>query len=360
MRTPRPLAALAATTVALATLAALPADAAAPTGKTLARHLVGPLSLAVDGGDVYVTQNFAGVLNRLRPGKDPKVLYASRGGNEVGGVSARRGTLVFAETASNEDGEPVDSWLKVIGDSGRARTLAHLRAYEERNNPDGAVAYGISDLDEECAAQWPTEEAGPPSYTGVVDSHPFATYQTKKRVYVADAGMNAVLAVARGGHIRTVAVTPAVPVEVTQELATANGLPDCAVGHTYVGESVPTDVERGPGGKLYVSTEGGGLGEQLPLGSVYRINPKTGRTTQLADQLMTPTGLAVTKHGGLLVAELFGNRIARIRQGTSTVRRFVEVGLPGAVEITDGDVYATTNVLPPEEGAPDGRVVRYR
>jgi hypothetical protein len=360
MRTPRTLAALAVSAVAVGALAAVPAQAAAPTSKTLARHLVGPLSLAVDGGDVYVTQNFAGVLNKLRPGKSPKAVYASEGGNEVGGVSVRRGTVVFTETASDEEGNPADSWLKVIGRAGRARTLAHIRAFEDANNPDGVIRYGIPDLDAECAEAWPTDQFGPPTYTGALDSHPYATDQTKRNVYVADAGMNAVLAVSRSGAVRTVAVTPAVPVEVTAELAGAMGLPDCAVGHTYYGESVPTDVQRGRDGKLYVTTEGGGLGESMPLGSVYRIDPRSGTTTKLVDHLMTPTGLALDDRGNLLVAELFAGQIAKIRKGTHTVRPFATPTLPGAVEYVDGRVYATTEVLPPEEGAPDGKVVRFR
>ena len=359
MRTSRLLAVLAATAVA-GSLGAMPAaEAAAPKPKTLTRHLLSPLSLAVDGDDVYVTQNFAGTLNKLRPGKSPKTVYAAQDGNEVGGVSVRKGNIVFTETASDEQGNPTDSWVKRITTSGKVRTLAHVRAFEEAHNPDGTIAYGIPDLDETCAAQWPADQYGPSTYTGMIDSHPYATYQTRETVYVADAGMNAVLAITNG-KVRTVAVTPPVEVPITQDIATAAGFPDCVVGHTYFGESVPTDVEMGPGGKLYVTTEGGGFGEQLPLGSVYRIAPKGGVATAVATNLMTPTGLAVTSQGDLLVAELFAGRIARIKKGSDEVRSYAAVGLPGAVELSDGDVYATIDVLPPDGGAPDGKVVRFR
>jgi hypothetical protein len=360
MRTPRFLAAVAASTLAVGTLAAAPSVAAEPSGRTLARHLVGPLSVAVEGDDVYVTQNFAGVLNKLRPGRSPKTLYASTGGNEVGGVSVRNGRVVFTETASDAEGNPADSWVKRLTRSGKVRTIAHVRAFENRKNPDGDVAYGARGISDECAAQWPTAEAGPATYTGLPDSHPYATYQTRRKVYVADAGMNAVLAVSRWGRIRTVAVLPAVPVKITQELATAMHLPDCAVGLTYYGEPVPTDVEQGPDGKLYVTTEGGGLGEQLPLGSVYRINPETGKVTKVVGGLFTPTGLAVTPRGTMFVAQLFAGEISKIRKGSTKVRPFVRTALPAAVQLSGGDVYATTHALPPEKGAPDGRVVRYR
>ena len=362
MRTPRLLAAVAVSALAAGALAAVPSasaePAAKPTAKTLARHLVGPLSVAVDGDDVYVTQNFTGVLNRLRPGKDPKVVYSSSAGNEVGGVSVRRGTVVFTETASDAEGNPSDSWLKRIGENGKVKTLARVRAYENAKNPDGAITYGVREITEECAADWPTEELGPPTYAGLPDSHPYATYQAAQKVYVADAGMNAVLAVSPSGSIRTVAVTPAVPVEITQELATGMGLPDCVVGLTYYGESVPTDVELGPDGKLYVTTEGGGLGEQFPLGSVYRIDPKSGKTAKVVGGLMAPTGLAVSPRGSLFIAQLLAGEISKVRPGSHKARTFAPVGLPGDVDISDGDVYATIDVLPPEEGAPNGKVVR--
>lgn len=359
MRRSRLLAALAATAVA-GSLATIPvAEAAAPTPKTLVRQLLSPLSLAVDGKDVYVSQNFAGVLNKLRPGKDPKVLYASQNGNEVGGVSVRKGSIVFAETASDpETGMPADAWIKRLGKSGKARTVAHVRGFEEEANPDGEVVYGLPDLDEECLAQWPEEQFGPASYTGVVDSHPYATFQTKKAVYVADAGMNAILAISKAGRVRTVAVTPRVPVEITAELAGALEAPECIVGHTYYGESVPTDVQM-KGGRLYVTTEGGFLGESMPLGALYRVDPRSGALTEIAGGLMAPTGLAATSKGKVLVAELFGNRISRVsRKGEVAV--YAEVGLPGSVEVSRGKVYATIDVLPSEGGAPDGKVVRFR
>jgi sugar lactone lactonase YvrE len=132
------------------------------------------------------------------------------------------------------------------------------------------------------------------------------------------------------------------------------------VGLTYYGESVPTDVERNPRGKLIVSTEGGGFGEQMPLGAVYRIDPGSGRTKLVAGKLFGPTGVAVGPRGKIFVAQLFANKISTIRPGSSRVRTFVRPVQPGAVELARGDVFATTRVLPPQDGQPDGRVVRYQ
>ena len=57
--------------------------------------------------------------------------------------------------------------------------------------------------------------------------------------------------------------------------------PACVVGEEYAFEPVPTDVEFGPDGWLYVSSLPGGP-EDASLGArgaVFRVNPWTGHTT---------------------------------------------------------------------------------
>ena len=94
-----------------------------------------------------------------------------------------------------------------------------------------------------------------------------------------------------------VAVLPAqAPLVVSAEAAAANQLPDCVVGSTFIAEPVPTDVEIAGDGSLYVSTLPGGpedpsLGAR---GSVYKVNPFTGRTTQIATGLAGAMNLAIS------------------------------------------------------------------
>ncbi|CAI9414312.1 ScyD/ScyE family protein [Nocardioides sp. T2.26MG-1] len=356
------LAAATMSALAVATLNPLAqtAHSTTPEGRTvLTSGLVGPLSLDVHAGRVYVTQNFAGELDRVRGDGSLQRLY--RGGHdEIGGVSARHGRVVFTQTASSGAESPTNSWVKVLRRPGKAHTLTRLWAYEKAHNPDGSTTYGARGISDDCAAQWPTELLGPPVYRGVVDSHPYATFQRKHRVYVADAAMNAVVSVSFSGRVRTVAVLRPVPVPITAGLASTMGVPDCAVGLTYYGEPVPTDVEMGPNGRLLVTTLGGGLGEQLPLGAMHRIDPATGHQRVLARGLSAPTDLAVTHSGRLFVAELFANRIVTMAPGSDTVRTFAKAHLPAAVEVWHGRVYATTDALPPEDGAPNGKVVRLR
>ena len=214
-------------------------EAAAPKPKTVAKHLARPLSAAVDDdGTAYVTQNFAGLLTRVRPGKKPKTIYASKG-DEVGGVSVFHGKVVFTETASDAQGNPAKSWVKWIDPSGKVRTLANVRAYENRTNPDKKITYGVRGIRRSAPrlADRPVRRDLPRP----ADSHPYATLQTDEgTVFVADAGMNAVLAISPGPdpHGR------GDPAGAGQDHGRARHRdgPACTVGKTYYGESVPTDV----------------------------------------------------------------------------------------------------------------------
>jgi hypothetical protein len=367
MRRTRIVATTAALAIAATTAVLVPAgEAAAPHPRTLAKGLVSPLTAAVDDdGTAYVTQNFAGLLSKIRPGKKPKTVYASKNGNEVGGVSVFHGKIVFTEIASDAQGNPAKSWVKWIAPSGKVRTLANVRAYENRKNPDHKITYGVRGISAACVAEWPTDQVGPATYRGLPDSHPYATLQTDEgTVFVADAGMNAVIAISPRGRIRTVAVTPAVPVKITAGLAAGAGLPSCVVGKTYYGESVPTDLALRHG-KLVVTTEGGGLGEQFPLGSVYAVGIRSGKVKKVVGGLSAPVGIAVNRKGDLFVSQLFGGKISRIKHGTRKVRTFASTNLPAAVEWTPRGLYATVDVLvgPSEETPntpPGGKLVKFR
>lgn len=364
MRKTRILAGLAATALAAGTVAAAP-SVAAPAAKpakpakpaVLAKGLLAPLSVAVDGPDVYVSQNFGGSLELLSPGKKPQTIYRSKGGAEVGAVSARRGTVTFAVSASDKDGAYISTKLMRIAGSGKAEQVANLLGYEKKNNPDAEVQYGISGLAPDCAAQWP-DDAPPASYPGIVDSHPYATTTKGKTTYVADAAMNALLAVSPKGKVSTVAVLPPAPMTIDAETAGALGLPQCAVGLSYAFESVPTDVELGPDGNLYVSTLPGGP-ETGARGAVYKVTPR-GKVALVADGLQTPTGVAVAGNGDVYVSQIFSGQIAKIKKGSKTAKTVRSFGMTGDIEVAGRDLVVTTDVMPPEDAAPNGKVVRFR
>jgi hypothetical protein len=310
-------------TLALLSVAALAAGMglsgsanAAPAGdpEVIAKGVPSPLSLAVaKDGSAYVTANFAGMLWHVAKGQPPEILYtAKEKGAEVGGVSRYQNTLTFTITGKNK----VVKQIK----KGKVSTLADVGKYESTKNPDAGVTYGLQGATPECAAQWPVKEAGPPSYTGIVDSHPYATYTTDKGVY-----------------------------------------PACAVGLEYWFEPVPTDVELGPDGWLYVSSlpggpEDGSLGAQ---GRVYKVNPKSGKVKLVADSFISTVDVAVANNGDVYVAELFTGTIKRIKAGSSKAKPFVQLTQVGAIELAKGYLYATDNALIGQKN-PKGKVVRIK
>lgn len=350
-------AAVATASAAALAVALLPSSdagaAGASTPTALAKKLVSPLSTAVNEDNVlYYSDNFAGTLHRMAPGKPSKVVYRSRTNppSEVGAVSTLKGVTYFVHGAN----------LMKRGAGGKVTRVANLGAFEEAENPDSAQEYGIPDLPQECIDQWPTGEGVPPhSYTGIVEAHPYGTAAAAGGVvYVADAAGNTILRV-QGGEISTVAVLEPVPVEVSAEMAGQFQLPDCVVGETYLFEGVPTDVEIGPDGLLYVSGLPGG--EVPGKGSVMTVDPETGATTTLAEGLTSATGLAVTPTGVVYVSQLFANQITMIAPGQQPTR-FASAPFPSAVEVKGRKLYATVNSMSGlmGPGAPiNGKLVRY-
>lgn len=346
-------AALASTALTSSPAATGASAATAPQSTTIAKGLVSPLSIAVtDGGAVYYSQNFAGQLWVKRPGAAPRRIYSSPSGEEgpaeVGAVSTWRGLVHF-----------ISGTDLMKRKDGRVRSIVDLAVHERRRNPDGGTRYGIRNLSDACASKWPGQ-AGPPSYRGIVESHPYATTRAGRSIFVADAAANAILRV-RDGRVSTVAVLPPVPVRISEAMAERNGLPACVVGKTYHFEPVPTDVEWRQG-MLYVTSLPGGPEDGSIRGAVHRINPRTGHRVKLAGGFVSATGVAVASDGTLFVTELFANRITRVTPAGGK-RTFARTVWPSAVELKDGRLFVSTNVLSglftPDE-PPNGKVVRYR
>jgi hypothetical protein len=319
---------------------------AAEVSAPIADGFAGPLQIAVGAtGRVYVAQDFAGVLSQV--GKNGAVSdLVSAPGTEIAGVAALGNGTVFYTTSigGSEESPPTATLLRRVLPNGHVSNLADLRSYEETVNPDHINTYGLVGASPACAAQWP-EEAGPPTYTGIVDSHPYAVALAPGGVYIAEAAGNDILRVTPNGTISTVAVLPPQPTVITAEAAAANGLPDCTIGLTYNFEPVPTDVEVSPNGMLYVSLLPGGpedpsLGAR---GSVYTVNPRTGATHKIADGFAGASNLALGPGGTIYVSELFADRIAVVQGGTTV--NTIALPQPAAVEYARGILYASTDVF---------------
>ena len=342
--------ALALSTVGLLAAGGMPAVAGpfpsavprATAPVTVAGQLAGPLTFAVgDRGKLYVGQSFSGALTLVRPGRAP-VNLVSVPGVEVAAVSAKGGGVTWAQTTFTER-TVTRAVVKHRGKNGKVRQLANTLAYERAANPDGAKTYGFKGLTPACLAKTPTFLH---PYTGRIDSHPYGSVTGRAGTYVADAGANALLKIDHRGRISTLAVLPSKTVRINAAAVAANKLDPCVVGRDFVLESVPTDVEIGPDGKLYVSSlpggpEDGSLGAN---GSVYRVNPKNGAVKLIATGLAGATNIAIAPNGTIYVAELFGGRVSSISH-RGKVRPLVSLTQPAGLEWADGHLYVSTNVF---------------
>jgi hypothetical protein len=321
--------------------------------KTLTTDVLGPLQIAVGRhGSVYVADNFAGVLKRLG---DKKPIFTPPKGYEVAGVDVSRdGSIAFTWGSTSQP----KSYLTVYRHGKRLFT-ADLGRFERNKNPDGNVWYGAQTNKKSCLDEFAKTTGGPAKYQGMVDTHAYAVTAVRGGWVVADAAGNDLLSVNRWGKVRLVRVLPPTSVKVTPALAKAFGVPDC-VGVTYNLEPVPTDVEQGRDGHLYVTTLPGGPEANSPLGprgSVYRLSLNGHGLKRLATGFAGATNLALTPSCRVLVAELFGGRISTIEHGKPAK----VIDLPGvaSVEFANHSIYAGATGPIGENGpSGNGKVVR--
>jgi len=346
------LASVGATALALV----MPAQAQAVSAPdTIAQGLVGPLQIDVGSdGQVYAAQDFIGVLTKVRTDGTTKDLVTYPG--EIAGVASRGYDVAFTGSDGGEDTAPTITFLKLRYANGHVRTVANLLKFEQKHNPDRHQTYGFKGLTPSCADELAplVDEIGPPTYKGIVDSHPYAVANAPGGGwYVAEAAGNAILHVSRSGKIHVVSVLAPVSVKVTAEVAGGLGLPDCTIGTTYRFEPVPTDVEVGPHGMLYVSSLPGGP-EDASLGArgrVLKINPRTGATWVIGRGFLGATNVAVTPHGKVFVSELFANQISTIRHGWA--KPVISAPSPAGLEWAKGRLYASIDVFA------NGTIVKY-
>ena len=340
---------LAMTAVASALVLAAPAalttagaEAATPSPsapKVLASGLGPVFQIALRHGTVYYADG-AGTINKLTP-SGPKVIATFA---DASGVEFSRDGKTMAVAHGSPGASPQ---AVTLVRKGKPNIVVSTIDYENKVNPDRNKKYGIvAGGNPYCVNEIETLTQGPASYTGIKDSHPYQVAALKGGSFaVAEAGGNDILRIGPKGGISTIAVLPPQPVKLTAEQAGALGAPHCA-GATYAFESVPTDVERGPGGSLLVSTLPGGpedpsLGAR---GSVYLVS-KRGHVTRLATGFAGATNLAYAK-GRIYVSELFAGKVTKLGWGGR--KTVLTIAAPLAVEATRKRLYVGT--LPGETG----------
>jgi streptogramin lyase len=152
--------------------------------------------------------------------------------------------------------------------------------------------------------------------------------------------------VSAAGDVSTVAVLPPTAIMLTPEMVAGFGLDPCVAGHEFWAEPVPTDVEMGRDGMLYVtSLPGGAEDDSLGAnGAVYRVDPATGDVELVARGFLGATGLAVAPNGTIYVAELFAGRLSAISR-SGDISTVAELEQPAAVEWQKGQLYVSTRVF---------------
>ncbi|WP_446667029.1 ScyD/ScyE family protein [Flexivirga sp. B27] len=303
--------------------------------RTVSTSVGAPFNLEVHGSRVLVADGGAGLVGSV--GRNGTISPLVSGVPGASGVATRGAWLAYTSTVSDESTmENFASGVHVRRPGG-GTVYADTTAYEAKHNPDAVNSYGPQ-TEDPCV----TDVLGP-KYTGALDSHAYSVARNGNSWLLADAGANDLLSVTDSGRISTVAVFPPQPHTVTADQADALGMPGCVAGTTYNFEPVPTDVEVGPGGEIYVTTlPGGPEGPELGArGALWKVNPSTHKITKLADGFAGATNLAIGKHGNVYVAELFGGKISVVNHGrVSTL-----VNLPGVVSVEtapNGTVYAGT------------------
>ena len=335
--------AVSAVSGAVVVLAAAPASARPGPPlhvvKTLSSAFVAPLQFAVSGSKVYAADSATSTLNLIGRSTPIATGFSPASGGDLAGVGVDPYTHAVAYTSSNGDHSVTQ--LTILK-PGQKPVVANLAAFEKAHNPDAINHYGTTSRNA-CVLNALKKAGAPVSYTGGLDSHPYAVAALGNGAWaVADAGGNDLLRVSRTGQVSVISVLPAQPVKFTAALAAANGLPKCVVGVTYKVEPVPTDVEVGPRGTLYATILPGGVDDTAGAnpGSVYRIG-NDGRAVKVATGFNSATNLAIDPYGNIFVAQLGSGTIAEV---VCYGKPKVIAELPGvaAVEFANGHLYAST------------------
>ena len=321
--------------------------------------LVGPLHLSAGRhGSVTVSESFAGRLTRIDSAGNHEVLYESPDWSVAGNAQQDGSTYFLESQGAGPDPAELAGHIRIIDEGGHQRTLGDFAALETEDNADQTNRYGFRNLPDGCASQLPANM--PETYTGEIDSHPYGIALTEETIYVADAGANSVVSVDAGnGKTRTVAVLPPRPYKITAEAAASNGLPDCVVGSTYDFEPVPTDVAVGSDGWLYVTTLPGGPEDPAlgARGAIFKVSRDGDEVELVAEDIMSPTGLALADNGDMYVASLFGEGVLRIDPDSGDQTVVLAAGFAADVDLRGDTLYATVNALPGPGGPPDGQVM---
>ncbi len=294
--------AVASAATAIALVSAPPATASSSsssTPKVIASGFAGPLHVAFGPGhSLYVADAFAGSIVKVDLKKHTSTTVASGLGFSPGVDVAGHGRVLATSTLGTPGTLPTPPTRLVrVNRNGTVTIKADMLAYEYANNPDGQS----QDVD--------------------AVSNPYSVLAVGGRTYVADAAANAIIRVNANGSMSTVVAFPNITTGACAGAVNNDPAhPGC--------DPVPTDVELGRDGYLYVS----GLGAEVE-GHIYKVNPRNGHIVRTWGGLPPLTGIAVDDHGTIYAASLFTDQVFRFRGSHVTT---ATVPSPSDVELGHG------------------------
>jgi hypothetical protein len=182
------------------------------------------------------------------------------------------------------------------------------------------------------------------------DANPYGILAAGRSSWVVDAGSNTLDRVSPDGHVRVVRFIPNPPAS----------------------DAVPTCVDRGPDGALYIGELTGG-GNAPGSSTVWRYDPQRNRLTKWATGLTAVTGCGFGTHGRFYATEFSTAGLDQAAPGTgavvlvpahSTKPTTIVAGLnfPGGFAAGHGSLYVSNWSIDPANtgGGPTGSVIRIR
>jgi hypothetical protein len=302
MRSRLLLAVASAASLSAATLGAAPAVTAAPPPPfvPVASGFDGPLHIAFGPGkSLYVASaglNGSPAIDKVNL-KSGTVQRVTTPAGFAPGIDVRgNGRVLFTLSEGAGPDEQGPTWLKRVNASGRVTTVADMLAIERRLNPDG-------------------QDPNAPD----AESNPYSVLALPGRTIVVDAAGNSLIELRPHRRARVLTAFPTF------------AAPGCQQANPGIGDDcdpVPTDVEMGPDGYLYVS----GLGAEV-MGHIYKVNAYTGAIVRTWGDLPPLTGIDVAYDGTIYAASLFTNQVFRIARTGVTI---ADIPAPADVELGRG------------------------
>ncbi len=301
--------------IAAATLVAAPAASGNGLPSYLdvvASGLHGPTHIAFGPGNTLYAANIGdaggpgGITRSDLKKRTTTLLVGDLGFSPGVDVQGNGNVLITSSLGDPETGVSAARLMKVNA-AGRTWVQADTLAWELKHNPDGQ--------------------------NQSVDSttNPYSVLALPGRTIVADAGANDLLEVRANGAVRTLTVFP-----VIHDGPVCSAKPENDPG-TFGCDPVPTDVELGPDGFLYVS---GLSAEAEGQGRIYKVDATTGDIVRTWTGFPPLTGIAVAPDGTIYAATLFfDSSVIRI-QGDTVTEAFVPV--PSDVEWGHGMLLAAS------------------